>query len=562
MAGAVLGVLAIGGCTKPSPPADLVISNARVWTVDAARGDAQAVAVTGDRIVAVGTTDEIGRYRGERTKVIDAAGRFLMPGFNDSHIHLMMAGESLDAVQLRDASTPEVFLRRIAERARQYPGEWIVGGNWDEQDWPGRQMPNRQMIDTAAPDTPVFVYRYDRHTGIANSAAIRLAGLGRTTKDVAGGVIGRDEKGELNGIFKDNARRLVETAIPPDSAEKLTRKAKRALLHMAELGVTSVQDMSPQNPTPDGPTVGVFADLAARGELTARVRVVRHEMGLVDELSTGGIKSPAPTHFLRVTGAKAFSDGSLGARTAFFFEPYTDDPKTSGILMDEMQPLDGMRSRLTALDRAGQQMVVHAIGDRAISMVLDLIADVQQANGQRDRRPRVEHAQHISAGDFDRFAKLGVIASVQPYHAIDDGRWAESRIGAERLSGTYAFKSFLDHGVRLAIGTDWPVAPLDPMATLYAGATRATLDGRHPQGWLPEQKLTVQQLIEGYTLGAAYAEFQERDKGSITAGKLADMVLLDGDPLRLPPEDLKRIKVTLTIAGGKVVYDSAAPADR
>ena len=289
---------------------------------------------------------------------------------------------------------------------------------------------------------------------------------------------------------------------------------------------------------------------------------MRHEQTLVAELRAGGIKNPAPTPFLRVDGAKGFSDGSLGARTALFFQPYTDDPRTSGILMDEMLPLDGMRSRLTALDRAGQQMIVHGIGDRAVSMVLDLFADVQKTNGTRDNRPRIEHAQHLSAADFERFATLGVIASVQPYHAVDDGRWAESRIGAERLKGTYAFRSFLDHGVRLAIGTDWPVAPLNPMVTLHAGATRATIDGRNPQGWLPAQKVTVQDLIEGYTLGAAYAEFQEREKGSVTVGKLADLVLLDGDPLRVPAHDLTRIKVRLTMAGGKVVYDASAPAGR
>jgi predicted amidohydrolase YtcJ len=279
------------------------------------------------------------------------------------------------------------------------------------------------------------------------------------------------------------------------------------------------------------------------------------EVPLARALAEGRHAAATQAPFLRVSGAKGFADGSLGSTTAYFFEPYTDDPKSRGLLADEMQPLEGMRARLQQLDRAGEQLCIHAIGDRAIAMVLDLFQDVASANGSRDRRPRIEHSQHVAPADFARYARLGAIASVQPYHAIDDGKWAERRIGSERLKGTYAFRSFIDHGVRLALGSDWPVAPLDPIEGIYAAVTRATLDGRNPGGWVPAEKITVAQAIEGYTMGAAYAEFQEREKGSVTAGKFADLVLLDKDPFAVAPEALKDIRVALTIAGGKIVYE-------
>jgi predicted amidohydrolase YtcJ len=255
---------------------------------------------------------------------------------------------------------------------------------------------------------------------------------------------------------------------------------------------------------------------------------------------------------------KGFADGSLGSTTAYFFQPYTDDPKTRGLLTDEMQPLSKMRARLTGADRAGLQLCVHAIGDEAISLVLDLYQDVAKANGEKDRRWRIEHAQHMAPKDFERFAKLGVIASVQPYHAIDDGRWAERRIGPERIKTTYAFRTFLDHGVKLALGTDWDVAPLNPLLTIYAAVTRATLDGKNPSGWLPEQKLSVAETVEAYTLGSAYAEFQDKEKGSITPGKLADIVILSDDIFSIDPRLIRNVQVETTIVGGKVVFQRAA----
>lgn len=552
---AITMVAGCGGATSTEPDAELAIVNARVWTVDPGRPEAQAVAVRAGRITAVGTVGEVRRLIGPATRVIDAGGRFLMPGFHDSHIHLMGGGYRLDAVNLKDAPTPAEFARRIGEKAKTLPkGEWILGGGWDEQGWPGAPLPTRQMIDGVTPDTPVFVQRYDGHMGLANTAALKLAGVNAATPEVLGGQVVRDARGEPTGILKDAAMALVQRVIPDETAEQRLRILERALGHMASLGVTSVQDMGPE---PEA--VRLYAQLAEQGRLTTRIRAVRAVVPLARELASGTAAAATTSPFLSVSGAKGFADGSLGSATAFFFEPYTDDPSTRGLLSDEMQPIEGMRERLVELDRAGQQLCIHAIGDRAIFMVLDLFDEVAKANGPKDRRPRIEHSQHLAPGDFARFAAQGVIASVQPYHAIDDGKWAERRIGPVRVKTTYAFKSFLDAGARLAIGTDWPVAPLDPILTIHAAVTRATLDGKNPVGWVPEQKLTVAQVIEGYTLGSAYAAFEEREKGSITAGKLADLVLLDRDPFSVAPEALRDLKVDLTITGGRVVYERSTP---
>jgi hypothetical protein len=555
MAGAmsmVCAAAAVTSCgrTSSEAPADLVVRNGRVWTVDPARPEAEAVAIRGGRIVAVGSTIEVERLIGPATRVVDAVGRFVMPGFNDAHIHLMTGGAQLESVDLKDAATPEEFGRRIGERAKALPaGEWVLGGNWDEQQWPGAPLPTRQMIDAVTGDVPVFVNRYDEHMSLANSAALRLAGVTAATPDPPGGLVVRDAARNPTGVLKDAAQGYVFKVIPPASKERRLRTLKLALAHMASLGVTSVQDMGP-----DPDDVDLYAALAANGELTSRIRAVPAEVTLAKQLGQGPV-ARRPSPFLRVSGAKGFADGSLGSTTAYFFEPYADAPGMRGLLADEMQPLDDMRARLLAIDKAGEQLCIHAIGDQAISMVLDLFADVARVNGPRDRRPRIEHSQHVAPKDFDRYAQLGVIASVQPYHAIDDGKWAEKRIGPERAKTTYPFKSFLDHKVRMAFGTDWPVAPLDPLQALYAAVTRATLDGKHPGGWVPEQKVSVAQSIEAYTVGAAHAEFQEKEKGSISVGKLADLTLLSADPFGVKPEEIRHLTVTMTIAGGKVVYE-------
>ncbi len=532
--------------------ADVIVTNARVWTVDRSCPTAEAIAVSRDRIVAVGSRGEVESLRGPATRVIDAGGRLVLPGFNDAHLHFLLGAMQLTNVDLKEAPNPEEFARRIGERARTAPGAWVLGGNWDEQAWTPPRLPTRDIIDPLTPATPVFVIRYDEHAALANSVALQLAGITDATPDPPGGVIVRDANGRATGVLKDAAMALVGKLVPAPAPDERLRATRLALQHMARLGVTSVQAMSVAYPSGE---LDTWAELADAGELTVRVYAVPLETAWIEHARRGAgrdFRHP----FLRTAAVKGFADGSLGSATACFFQPYTDAPDTTGLLSDEMQPLDGMRTRLIQADRAGRQLCIHAIGDRAVSLVLDLFSDVARANGPRDRRFRMEHAQHVAPADLDRFASLGVIASVQPYHVIDDGRWAEQRIGPERAKTTYPFRSFLDRRLRLAIGTDWPVAPLNPMLGLYAATTRATLDGRRPGGWVPEQKISIEEAIEGYTLGAAYAEFAEQEKGSITPGKLADLVVLSGDVLRIEPPAVRDVQVLLTMVGGAVVYDA------
>lgn len=539
------------------PAADLLVQHARIWTVDASRPEAEAVAVLGGRIVAVGSDADLEAWRGPGTRVVDAGGRRLLPGFNDAHVHFSDGGGALAAVQLNDATSAPEFVRRIGEYAKRLkPGQWLRAGNWDETKWTPAELPTRQLIDAVTTDNPVSIDRYDGHMVLLNSKALALAGITAATPDPPGGVIVRDARGEPTGALKDAAIALVDRVIPPPTPAERRVALERALREAASLGVTSVQDMA--NPPIDYGDLGLLAELLGEGRLTARVYVAPLITGVEDQAKLG-IRRAFGGPSLRIGAVKGYADGSLGSATAYFYEPFLDQPGNRGLLSDTMQPLSRTREYLTRADATGLQVCIHAIGDAAISTVLDLYGDVAKAGGPRDRRWRIEHAQHMAAKDFERFAALQVIASVQPYHAIDDGRWAEARIGHDRASRTYAFRTFRDHGVRLAFGTDWPVAPLNPMLTLYAATTRATLDGRNPGGWFPEQKLSIEEAIESYTLGSAYAEFQEREKGSITPGKLADFVLLSEDVLKLPPSELRRVRVLKTWVGGVEVYSAAGP---
>jgi len=538
------------GQTQQKPAADLIVTNAKVWTVDKSAPTAEAVAILGDRIVAVGLTADVDLWRGPQTKVIDADGKLLLPGFNDSHVHFITGGSQLDSVQLNDASSAEEFARRIGEKARSIPkGQWILDGDWDETKWNPAELPTNKTIDAVTPDTPVFVSRYDGHMALANSLAMKLAGIDKSTPDIAGGTVVRDAQGNPTGALKDAARSYMDKAIPIPSREQITKSAKRALAHAASLGVTSVQDMYV-----DFADIAVYAELLEHSQLTTRIYAAP-PIGRVDDQAKVGVRHAFGGPYLRIGAVKGFADGSLGSRTAYFFEPFNDQPGNHGLLSDEMQPLSRMRGHMMTADAAGIQICTHAIGDQAISLILDLYAEIAKAHGPADRRFRIEHAQHMAAKDFDRFDQLSVIASVQPYHAIDDGRWAEPRIGHDRASRTYAFRTLLNHRVRLAFGTDWPVAPLNPMPTIYAAVTRATLDDKNPGGWFPEQKLTVAEAIEAATMGSAYAEFQEKTKGSITPGKLADMVILSDDILSIDPTKIRDVKVLKTIVGGKIVFD-------
>jgi predicted amidohydrolase YtcJ len=536
---------------KPPFAADLIIINAKIHTMDQGQPLAEAVAVSGNRIIAVGATKEVRKLAGANTRVIDAKGQVVLPGFNDAHVHFMSGGFQLSSVDLRDASSQQEFAERIRAFADKLPpGRWITGGDWDHERWPDAKLPTKELIDRFTPNTPVFVNRLDGHMALANSLALKLANVTRQTLDPPGGVIVRDPKtGEPTGVLKDAAQSFVWKVFPPPSSEEKLAAARAATNHAANVGVTSVQDMSA------GADVGVYQALLDRGELKNRIYAV-WPLPRWERLAQTGVRAHFGSAMLRTGGLKGFADGSLGSTTALFYEPYKDAPNTSGIGSDEMFPEGAMLERVRGADRAGLQVIIHAIGDRANDIILSIYEQVENENGDRDRRFRIEHAQHLRAQDIPRFARDHVIASMQPYHAIDDGRWAEKRIGHERAKTTYAFRSLLDSGAMLAFGTDWTVAPLDPMLSIYAAVTRRTLDGKHPGGWIPEQKISVEEAVRAYTVGSAFAEFQEKEKGAITPGKRADLVILSRDIFKIDPKEIDKVKVVLTIMDGRTVYET------
>ncbi len=526
---------------------ELVVVNAKVHTVDAAKPTAEAVAVCGERIARVGSTADIKALAGPRTRVIDAEGRLLLPGFNDAHVHLISGADELVGVDLRPAKSEQEFVRLLGDFAsKQAKGRWIQGGYWDHEAWPSHALPTHALIDGVTPDNPVFVQRLDGHMGVANALALKLAGITRETKSPDGGTIVRDASGDPTGVLKDNAMDLVAKAIPADTVDEIMDKARAALKYAASLGVTTIQDI-----TDSAAQLRAYQQLRARGELTARIYSIQNHG--IEGLKAAGVTTLFGDEWIRVGGLKLFADGSMGSGTAAFFEPYTDDPSTSGLLI---QSPEALKQAIFDADAAGFQVVVHAIGDRANAIVLDALEQLQRERGARDRRPRIEHAQVVRAADKPRFAALGVIASIQPSHCIDDMRWSEKRIGHERSAIAYNFKSFVDAGVHIAFGTDWYVEPLNPMLGLYAAVTRQYPDGTPPGGWFPAEKITMTQAIEFYTLGSAYAEVAERDKGSITEGKLADMVLLSKDVFTIAPREILDTRPVLTIVGGRIVYAS------
>ena len=558
---------------RPSYGADLVLRHGRLWTGEpyAAPGEkppatrwAQALAASNGRIVAVGTDSEIETYVGPKTRVIDLAGRLAMPGFNDSHVHFVDGSFQLLEVDLKLTPNEGEFARRIGDKARSLPaGRWLLGGNWDEEAWPDAKLPTRWLIDKVTPNNPVYVSRYDGHAGLANSIALKLAGVTRDTPDPVGGVIVRDPKtGEPTGVFKDAAQSLIERAIPNPSEAEFEEAVRAGLAEARRVGVTSVQDMALGGDTPDGSFAGEIRFLRraeTEGWLTCRF----YEITPIEQwqrLADAGLSHGMGSEWLQLGAVKGFADGSLGSRTAWFFEPYTDDPRNSGIPLPMMHPPAKMEEAVRGSDQVGIQVAVHAIGDRAIAEMLDIYALAGGA-GLAAHRFRIEHAQHMRPQDFKRFARLGIIASMQPYHAIDDGRWAEKRIGHERARWSYAWRSMLDAGAPLAFGTDWPVAPLNPLLGIYAAVTRATLDGKSPGGWFPEQRLTLDEALRAYTQGSAYAEFAEKDKGTLAPGKLADVVVLSDDLYHIDPARIKDVKVEMTVVGGKVVYEKQSKVD-
>jgi predicted amidohydrolase YtcJ len=544
LAGQVILAL-LAGCGGRK--ADIVIQGGQVWTgLSTGRGQPGAVAIADGKILAVGDSAQIARYVGSKTEVLHAAGGLVMPGLADGHTHFIDGGFQLAWVNLRDAATPQEFVRRIKEYAAHLkPGEWVLGGDWDHTLWHGAPMPHHEWVDSVTPHNPVYLYRVDGHMALANAAAMRAAKITNATRDPVGGEIPRDARGEPIGIFKDNAGNLIEAAIPASSAEQQDSALARALAHAASLGVTATGNMSAS-----WANLAAYKRMERAGRMTLRVSLylpIEDWRTVADSVRRNG----AGDDWVRIGGVKGYMDGSAGSRTAFFFEPFSDSAGYRGLMR---QPESDMRAWVGAADSAGLQIAVHAIGDRANAIILSIYDSVARAHGARDRRFRVEHAQHLRSEDIARFGALRVVPSMQPYHAIDDGRWVEQRIGPVRIKTTYAFRTLLDTDAPLALGSDWTVAPLDPMLGVYAAVTRRTLDDRNPGGWVPEQKITVGEALRAYTSGNAWATFNEQKWGTLAPGRFADVVVLERDPFAVAPESLGTVKPRYTIVGGKVVY--------
>ncbi|HEY3287878.1 MAG TPA: amidohydrolase [Gemmatimonadaceae bacterium] len=524
----------------------LAIVNARVWTGDSRRPWADAVAVDGAHIAAVGSSAEVRKLAGAGTRLIDARGAMVVPGFIDAHVHFLEGGFALQSVKLRDAKTKAEFVQRIGDFAKTLPaGAWILNGDWDHENW-GGELPTRQWIDAVTPNNPVWINRLDGHMSLANSAALNAAGVTRDVKDVSGGTIVRDASGEPTGIFKDNAMGVVDRAVPPASPEMMDRALRAAMQHVNEQGVVAVHHM------------GGWGDLAtferahAAGTLSTRIYAsvsLATWKRLADTVKARGHGDD----WVRIGGLKGFVDGSIGSHTAAMLEPFSDAPNDRGLMVNSEADLYAWTS---GADKAGLQVLVHAIGDRAIRVQLDIFERVARENGARDRRFRIEHSQHIAPADIPRFGALGVIPSMQPYHAIDDGRWVDKVIGPERAKGTYAFKSLLDAKAKLAFGSDWFVAPPTPLMGIYAAVTRRTLDEKRPGGWVPEQKITVEDALRAYTSGAAYAGYAEGNRGVLKKGMLADLTMIDRDLTKVAPETIRDAKIVRTIVNGKLVYEA------
>lgn len=535
-------------CQHSGEKADTIYYNAVIWTGDSSQPHATAIGIKDGKILFTG--DDYTAYKSASTQLIDLQGKMIVPGMIDNHTHFLSGGYNLGSIDLRQAKSKQDFIRIVKEFCVQHPDDrWIQGGDWDHEAM-GGMLPEKEWIDSVSGDHPIFVSRYDGHMAFANSKALQLAKLDNNMAAPEGGEIVRNAKKEMTGVFKDEAMSLIYRVIPDPSQKELDEYLIAAEKHAFAHGVTQVHDMG---------SYGGWIDLATykraytKKELQLRVYsfVALWSWAKLDSLCK---KDGKGDDLLRWGGVKGFADGSLGSTTAWFYQPYLDAPNTSGLTVTDTVLL---RKWILAADSAGLHVAIHAIGDRANDLVLDCFAEAEQRT-KRDHRFRIEHAQHLSAAALSRFNTLQVIPSMQPYHAIDDGRWAAKRLDDDRLKRTYAFGTLLHGGARLTFGSDWTVAPLDPIAGIYAAVTRRTLDDKNPDGWYPAEKLTVEEALHCYTSNNAFAGFQENKTGVLRKGMLADMVVLSDNLLTIPAIRIKDVKVLRTIVNGKEVY--IAPA--
>jgi predicted amidohydrolase YtcJ len=539
---------------EPLPAADLVLRNGKIWTVNPRQKEVQAIAVWHERILVAGSDAEVAPLIGPATHVIDLAGKRVVPGFHDCHAHFVGGGRQLSQVALKDAVDEADFGRRLSEFSARLPRDrWMLGGAWDHDRALEGVLPTAELIDRFVPNRPVFLSRYDGHMAIVNSVVLKLAGITAATKDPPGGVIYRKPGTmEPTGLLRDNAMGLVSAHVPEMSIDEIAESVQAALAEARHLGITSVEDMEGSVASTHRKLFRLYQDLARRDQLSVRISV-RWPLAEWEQLARLGVTSGFGDDWVRIGGLKGFVDGSLGSSTAKMYEPYVNEPGSTGIFVT---PLQKLREYALGADKAGLNVAVHAIGDQANAELLSIFADVAKANGPRDRRFRIEHAQHLRPDDIKRFREVGVTPSMQPYHVVDDGRWAEGRIGAQRCASSYAYRSLVDAGAKLAFGSDWPVAPLSALEGIDAAVNRRTLDGKFPGGWFPAQKISVAEAIEAYTLTAAYATFVEHDRGSLTTGKLADLIVLSRDILDPAQRDhILETQVEMTVVGGKVVYE-------
>jgi len=522
-------------------------TNGKIYTVNQQQPTAEAVVVEDNKIIFVGSNDVAKKMIDASTKIIDLNGKLMLPGFNDSHLHFTSGGYYLLGINLRKAKSKEEFVSILKEYIKNREGRWVTGGRWDHESWNVKNVPTKELIDDFTTNTPVFVSRIDGHMGLANSKALKLAGITKDTPNPDGGLIMKDpDTKEPTGILKDNAMDIVFKVIPEKSLEDNIEAANRSFEEARKLGITSVQEMTQPG------ELEAYKRIKLDGNLTCRI----YSIWPIDKylnLVNKNITVHSGDEYIRRGAVKGYADGSLGAKTAWFFEPYENDT-THGIPMDIISN-GKLRDWAFDADKNHLQLCVHAIGDKANNYMLNLFEAIEKNNSKWDRRFRIEHAQHLIPEDVKRFKEIGVIASVQPYHAIDDGVWVRNRIGKVREMLTHMYKSYLENNVVIAFGTDWPVAPLNPMYGLYAAVTRRTVDGKNPAGWVPEQKITIEEAIKAYTLDAAYASFEENIKGSIEVGKLADMVVLSDDILTIDSIKIWDVKVEMTIFDGKIVYE-------